>query len=80
MAQMGLSLGYVVVMALTFVIVAGWLALGILALHSLRRRRLPPTAQAIWVLLIVVIPLLGALAFWVVQPGGRETPQHERIE
>ena len=78
MAQMGLSLGYAVVMALNFVIVAGWLVLGILALHSLRRRRLPPTAQAIWVLLIVVIPLLGALAFWVVQPGAEDGVAKER--
>jgi large-conductance mechanosensitive channel len=71
MAQMGLSLGYVVVMALNFVIVAGWLVLGVAALFSLRKRQLPATAQALWAVFVVVVPFLGALAYWIVRPSAR---------
>ncbi|HFC10113.1 MAG TPA: hypothetical protein ENJ54_09745 [Chloroflexi bacterium] len=69
MESMGLSWGYVLVQALNLTFVLGWLVLGIAALFSLRKRRLPATAQALWAIFVVVVPFLGALAYWVVQPG-----------
>ena len=69
MESMGLSLGYVLVQALNLTFVLGWLVLGVAALFSLRKRRLPATAQALWAMFVVVVPFLGALAYWVVQPG-----------
>jgi hypothetical protein len=30
----------------------------------------PTTTPAVWALLIVAIPFLGALTFWIVRPGG----------
>jgi hypothetical protein len=41
------------------------------ALFFLRQRELDPTAQAIWALLIVSIPVVGLIAFAVLQPGRR---------
>jgi hypothetical protein len=45
-----------------------WLLLSLLALFSLRGRALAGTALALWVLIIVAVPFLGALAVWIVRP------------
>jgi len=59
----------------------GWYSLGgplcllfvlylpsLIALSQLRGRRLEDTAMAVWALCIVLVPLLGSIAFWVVRP------------
>jgi hypothetical protein len=50
-------------------LIFAWVALAVAALVSLRRRVLPPTAAAIWAVLILLVPVLGALAFFVVRPA-----------
>ncbi len=45
-----------------------WPVLSLAALFVLRRRPLTGMAQAVWALLIIVIPVLGPLAFFIVQP------------
>lgn len=45
------------------------IALAILALRWLRNRKIEEVAQAIWVLIIVAIPILGSVALAIVQPG-----------
>ena len=50
-------------------IVGGWLLSSIIALLALRRSHLTGTNQAIWALLIVAIPIFGALAFFLVRPS-----------
>jgi ABC-type nickel/cobalt efflux system permease component RcnA len=52
-----------------FLILAGWLVLAIVALTRLRRCQLDDTARVLWVIVIVLIPLLGAVAFFIVCPG-----------
>ncbi|MCK4472938.1 MAG: hypothetical protein KAW49_14245, partial [Anaerolineae bacterium] len=52
-----------------FLVLAGWLVLTIVALTRLRRCQLDETALVLWVIVILLIPLLGALAFFVVSPG-----------
>lgn len=42
--------------------------LTIAALFGLRGRALPPVAKVAWAALIVVMPFMGALAFFIVQP------------
>jgi hypothetical protein len=51
-----------------------WLALMGIALALLRRSSISDEAKALWAGLIVIIPFLGAVAFWVVAPG-RPVPQ-----
>ena len=51
-----------------FLILAGWLVLDIVALTRLRRCQLDDTARVLWVIVILLIPLLGAVAFFVVRP------------
>ncbi|MDY6875299.1 MAG: PLDc N-terminal domain-containing protein [Chloroflexota bacterium] len=52
-----------------FLVLAGWLVLTIVALTRLRRCQLDETARVLWVIVILLIPLLGAVAFFVVSPG-----------
>lgn len=57
------------VLIVNFIIVGSWPLLSLIALYRLRRRSLAGTAQALWALLIVAIPILGALAFFIVRPS-----------
>lgn len=51
-------------------LLAAWLTLTLLALFSLRKRtRLHAAARALWAILIVCAPILGAVAYWIVRPA-----------
>jgi hypothetical protein len=39
------------------------------ALRDLKGRGLDETSRAVWALAIIAIPIMGALAFWIMQPG-----------
>jgi uncharacterized membrane protein YhaH (DUF805 family) len=41
-------------------------------LFLLRGRRLDDTTQALWALAIISVPIMGAVAFVILQPGRRE--------
>jgi hypothetical protein len=58
-------------------ILAGWLVLTIVALTRLRRCQLDETALVLWVIVILLIPLLGAVAFFIVRPG-KPRPREEQ--
>ena len=60
-----------------FLILAGWLVLDIVALTHLRRCRLDDTARVLWVIVILLIPLMGAVALFVVRPG-KPRPDEEQ--
>jgi hypothetical protein len=55
-----------------------WILLSVVALVLLRSRQttLTQTATAVWAVLIVVVPILGAAAFLIVDPG-RQQGVHE---
>ncbi|MEY2819841.1 MAG: PLDc N-terminal domain-containing protein [Chloroflexota bacterium] len=44
-------------------------ALPISALIDLGKKKLDTLAAAIWALTICLVPLLGALAYWIVRPS-----------
>jgi len=48
-----------------------WPILSIIALFGLRQRNLAETSRALWAITIVFAPILGAVAFWIVQPQER---------
>ena len=60
-----------VVRALQCILFLAWIVCATLALVGLRKYKLSDTARVLWALLIVAVPVLGAVAFWVVRP------QHE---
>jgi len=59
---------FVLVQVLNIAIMLLWLVLALWALFSLRKRVLPPLAGALWALIIIVIPIFGAAAFFIVDP------------
>jgi O-antigen ligase len=69
-----LGLEYLLVQILNFVIIAAWLATGLIALLRLKRSHLSGIEQALWTLIIVAIPLLGALAYLILHPA-QEQPR-----
>ena len=58
-------------------ILTGWIILTTVALMRVRRCQLDETARVLWAIVIVLIPFLGALAFFVVNPG-KSWPGEER--
>jgi hypothetical protein len=51
-----------------------YLMCAIPALRELKGCALDETSRAVWTLVIVAVPIMGALAFWIMQPGERVTP------
>ena len=45
-----------------------WLALVFIALFQIRSRALSGSTQISWTLIVLLIPILGALAFLIVSP------------
>jgi len=70
MEHFGLSTGYVLVQIFNFGFLIGWPLISIAALAGLKQQHLPPTAKALWALIILAIPYLGAAAYWFVKPQG----------
>jgi hypothetical protein len=66
METLGIDWG---VLLINILIVGSWPFFSIIALLALRRSHLTGTAQALWALLVVAIPILGALAFFLVKPS-----------
>ncbi len=65
METTGINWGFLIIQALIFSAIP---ALSLFTLLSLRRTHITGTTQVLWVLLIVAIPVLGALAFFIVKP------------
>ncbi len=57
--------------SLNLLILVGWVGLAIAVLVRLRRCRMDQVVRALWVLIIVLVPVVGALAFFIVKPGNR---------
>lgn len=54
---------------INLLIIGSWPLFSIIALLALRRSHLTGTNQALWAFLIVAVPILGALAFFIVRPS-----------
>ena len=51
------------------IVIGIWPILVLWTLFNLRRAQLAEMSKAVWVLLIIAVPILGALAFLIVKPG-----------
>ena len=71
MIMTGINWGYLIVQLLIFGI---YPLLSLVALFALRRSRVTGITQVLWALLIVAIPVLGALAFFIVKPTENNQP------
>lgn len=64
----GINTGFLLIQCIPALL---WFLFALFALFRLREQTLPETAKAIWAVFIVVVPVFGALAFLIVQPGDR---------
>jgi hypothetical protein len=73
----GFNFGYLLVMLLNYSLFIVWPVAAIYTIFKLRKADLHETACAIWAAVIVLIPILGVLAFLIVQPGRQITEQRD---
>jgi len=66
----GIHTGFLVWQVLNCLLLLAWVGLIIVALLGLRKKPLGEVARVLWTLLIVVVPIMGAVAFWIVNPQG----------
>ncbi len=59
---------YFILGLFNLILIAAWLVLVFVALVRLRNTNLPPMPKAVWAGVICALPILGALAFFVVKP------------
>ena len=67
--MIGIDWAVQVVQVVNVLILVGWLALTIVALIRLRHCQLDETVRVLWVIFVVLVPFVGALAFFIVRPG-----------
>ncbi|MEA4910411.1 MAG: hypothetical protein VB089_22510 [Anaerolineaceae bacterium] len=68
---MGVNYGYLLVHLINLGLILLWPVLSVLALFGLRRQALGEALRFLWAVFIVIVPLMGAIAFWIVKPGSR---------
>ncbi len=68
----GIGIYEIILVSLNLILLLAWPVASIIALIGLRQRQLEEIPRAIWAVLIVIVPLLGAIAFLIVQPGESE--------
>lgn len=71
MDVIGINVGFLLVQLLSIILLIG---LPIVSLIDLSKKKLSGAPLAIWALLICAVPLLGALAYWIVRPAADAKP------
>ncbi len=69
MENFGINIGYIFWQLFNFAVLVLWLVLVMASLLTLRKQSLSSISQALWVLIILAIPFLGAIVFWLVRPS-----------
>lgn len=67
---MGMSIIGVLLQGLNILILLAWIVLTIVTLFQLKDRDLSATNKVLWVIVVCCIPILGAVAFFIIQPAG----------
>jgi len=71
MDTLGLNLNALLAQIINLVLIAGWLIPAVISLLRLRSLDLPRNERTIWAALILLVPFLGVIAFWIVVKPGR---------
>jgi hypothetical protein len=61
-----------VIQIINLILLISWIVLAIIAIINLSGKKLPATPKALWALIILCIPVLGAVAFFIVKPEENE--------
>ena len=65
MDALGINISLLLIQLIPVILLIG---LPIITLIDLAKKKITGTTLAIWVLIICAIPLLGALAYWIIKP------------
>ena len=65
MEPLGINGGFLIIQAIPVILLVG---LPVISLIDLAKKKITGTPLAIWALLICVVPILGAVAYWIVKP------------
>jgi hypothetical protein len=65
MDALGINFGFLFVQMLFLFALIG---LPVITLINLATKKLTDTPLALWVLIICAVPVLGALAYWIIKP------------
>lgn len=74
----GFNARFLVFQMLNCLVLLAWLGLSIAALLGLRKKSMNETARVLWTLVILAIPIMGAVSFWIVNPKD-ETGQDNSV-
>lgn len=72
MFHYGFSFAHVLMQVFIFLLLIGWIVASIVALFALRNVKLSSIAKALWVLIILGIPVLGVIAYFIIRPKEEE--------
>ncbi|PWH12596.1 MAG: hypothetical protein DDG60_12475 [Anaerolineae bacterium] len=65
----GFNARFMLFQALNCLVLLVWLGLSMAALVGLRKKKIGETARVLWALVILVVPIMGAVSFWIVNPA-----------
>lgn len=65
MEPLGINGGLLIIQAIPVILLVG---LPVISLIDLAKKKITGTPLAIWALLICVVPVLGAIAYWIIKP------------
>jgi hypothetical protein len=68
---MAIDVTLMLLQILNMALLVAWIVLAIWALWRLRKEEISDTAQVIWAVVILLIPILGAVTFFIVRSGSR---------
>ena len=68
MDNWGIHTGSLVIQLFNLALLCSWPIISLVTLLALKSKKLTGTNQAIWVLIVIAIPFLGSLAYWMIKP------------
>jgi hypothetical protein len=68
----GFGYGYVLVQVLFFLLIVAWVVASLVALVGLKKVKLSAIAKALWVIILLGIPVLGVVAYFIIKPSEEE--------
>lgn len=72
----GFNARFLIFQVLNCLVLLAWLGLSIAALLVLRKKNMSETARVLWTLVILAIPIMGAVSFWIVNPSEDAGPDN----
>ncbi len=75
MEAIGINIGYLIIQLCVVGVSIALFVLPIIAILQLRTRTFPnETDKILWVLIIVMAPIIGAIGFFIIKPGKELDP------